>query len=121
MADLVDPYGYPVSARQFQDLSRRTSRPFWPSVTQDQPKDVPDDDRRTLVSYSRRLYAKDGLVKGAIDTQAQHAIGRADQLVHDLLLIGVKTEIAQPEQQTALVENTHDDALPVVRGQARYA
>lgn len=43
----------------------------------DTAHDIPYQDWRTTVSYSRRLYANDGLVKGAIDQMAMHSVGRA--------------------------------------------
>lgn len=78
MASIVDPFGHPVSSRILHaSQGGRRNRPYWPSSLQDNKSDIPFIDWRTAVSYSRRLYANDGLVKGAIDNLAQHAIGRA--------------------------------------------
>jgi len=78
MASLVDPYGYPVSSKLIQAAEGgNRARPYWPVQTRDMARDVPYHDWRTLVSYSRKLYANDGVVLGAINQLAMHAIGRA--------------------------------------------
>jgi hypothetical protein len=78
MASLVDPQGFPVSSKLLHAAQKNTGdRPYWRDGIRDTEKDIPFQDWRTVVSYSRRLYANDGLVKGAIDQMAQHAVGRA--------------------------------------------
>jgi len=78
MASLVDPQGFPVSSKLLHAAHKNSGdRPYWRDGIRDTEKDIPFQDWRTVVSYSRRLYANDGLVKGAIDQMAQHAVGRA--------------------------------------------
>jgi hypothetical protein len=78
MSSLVDPYGYPVSSKLLQGADRFTgARPYWPVTMRDTREEIPYTDWQTTVSFSRRLYANDGLVKGAIDQMAMHSIGRA--------------------------------------------
>lgn len=75
---IVDQYGDPIASRLVAGADRfARQRPYWRVLTQDFEDDVPDSDRLTLMSASRRLYANDGVVKGAIDQMAMHAVGRA--------------------------------------------
>lgn len=74
---LVDQWGYPIDARLINATSQTTGRPYLPNRTESINRSVNLKDWRTLLSLSRRLWANNGIVKGATAQKAMHAVGRA--------------------------------------------
>jgi hypothetical protein len=74
---IVDQFGYPIDARLLNATSQTTGRPYIPVRTEGISKAVDLTDWRAVLSLSRRLWANNGIVKGATVQKAMHAIGRA--------------------------------------------
>jgi hypothetical protein len=74
---LVDQFGYPIDARLLNATSQTTGRTYIPVRTEGVNKAVDLTDWRTVLSLSRRLWANNGLIKGATVQKAMHSIGRA--------------------------------------------
>ncbi len=81
MSGIVDQYGNPVSSasRHFANAADRgdRSRPPEPLFKDDFEKLVPDLDRQSIVSGSRKLFQNFGPVTGAIVQKADNVVGRA--------------------------------------------
>ena len=75
---IVDHYGNPYVAAQGA-VTTSSARPFQPVQMKDIGELVPARDRKTLVSYSRRLYLNEGILLGAIQQKAMYAVGRSWQ------------------------------------------
>jgi len=75
---IVDTYGNPYVAAQGA-VTQTAARPFQPVQMKDIGELVPARDRKTLVSYSRRLYLNEGILLGAIQQKAMYAVGRSWQ------------------------------------------
>jgi len=71
-------YGGLISTAE-TDINRRGSRELWDTAPGRQGFDelVQDDEREHIVSCSRKLYGNFPPVKGAVDSKATYAIGRA--------------------------------------------
>lgn len=75
---LVDQYGQAVSTRLLNGAERwPRSRPHWPVRAEDSRKAIDLTDWLTVLSVSRRLFANNGILKGAIAQKAMHSVGRA--------------------------------------------
>jgi len=74
---LVDQWGYPIDSRLINATSRTSGRPYIPTYTESINRSVNLQDWRTLLSLSRRLWANNGIVKGATVQKAMHSVGRA--------------------------------------------
>jgi capsid protein len=74
---LVDQWGYPIDSRLINATSQTTGRPYLPTRTESINRSVNLQDWRTLLSLSRRLWANNGIVKGATAQKAMHSVGRA--------------------------------------------
>lgn len=74
---LVDQFGYPIDARLLNAASQTTGRTYIPVRTEGIKTAVDLTDWRAVLSLSRRLWANNGIVKGATVQKAMHAIGRA--------------------------------------------
>ncbi len=74
---IVDQFGYPIDAKLLNAASQTTGRPYIPVRTEGISKAVDLTDWRAVLSLSRRLWANNGIVKGATVQKAMHAIGRA--------------------------------------------
>lgn len=74
---LVDQFGYPIDARLLNAASQTTGRAYIPVRTEGIKAAVDLADWRAVLSLSRRLWANNGIVKGATVQKAMHAIGRA--------------------------------------------
>jgi capsid protein len=75
---IVDQWGQNYKAAQGA-VTHTAARPFQPVQMKDIGELVPSRDRKTLVSYSRRLYLNEGILLGAIQQKAMYAIGRSWQ------------------------------------------
>jgi len=75
---IVDQWGQNYKAAQGA-ITHTAARPFQPVQMKDIGELVPSRDRKTLVSYSRRLYLNEGILLGAIQQKAMYAIGRSWQ------------------------------------------
>jgi hypothetical protein len=75
---IVDQFGN--SYKQAQGaITQTTSRPWQPTPMRDIGELVPARDRKTLVSFSRRLYLNEGILLGAIQQKAMYSVGRSWQ------------------------------------------
>jgi hypothetical protein len=75
---IVDQYGCPVSSRLLNAADKfNRSRPYWQTRAEDVRKAIDLNDWRTVLSVSRRIWANNGVVKGAIAKKAMHSVGRA--------------------------------------------
>jgi len=75
---IVDYYGNPWKAAQGA-VTNTPARPYQPVQMKDIGELVPSRDRKTLVSFSRRLYLNEGILLGAIQQKAMYSVGRSWQ------------------------------------------
>lgn len=84
MSAIVDQYGNPasVSPRLINGANGNNgNRPSMMTRTEDIKQAVPLTDWRVILSVSRRLFANNGIIQGALSQKAMHAIGPAWQPV----------------------------------------
>jgi capsid protein len=75
---IVDRWGQSYKAAQGA-VRNTPARPWQPVEMKDIGQLVPHYDRKTLVSYSRRLYLNEGILLGAIQQKAMYSVGRSWQ------------------------------------------
>jgi capsid protein len=75
---IVDQWGNNWKAAQGA-ITQTSERPWIPTPMKDIGELVPARDRKTLVSFSRRLYLNEGILLGAIQQKAMYAVGRSWQ------------------------------------------
>jgi len=75
---IVDQWGNSWKAAQGA-ITQTSARPWIPTPMKDIGELVPSRDRKTLVSFSRRLYLNEGILLGAIQQKAMYAVGRSWQ------------------------------------------
>lgn len=75
---VLDSFGNPIkSARTFVNAASNTGdRPYLEKRVKDIDELIPQNDRETLISVSRKLFANMGLARGAIFQKAMFSVGR---------------------------------------------
>ena len=74
-----------------------------------------------LVEVMKRGVKRGGLARARRTGDEYDAIRRGDEPLEFLLVVRQETQLRHPELEAFLVENAHDDALTVRRGQRRHA
>ena len=75
---IIDIYGNPITTRLINGAeSNSSARPQMRTRVESIKEAVPMTDWRTILSVSRRLFANNGIIQGALAQKAMHAVGCA--------------------------------------------
>jgi hypothetical protein len=105
---ILDQWGNNLKAAQGA-ITNSPARPYQPVQMKDIGQLVPSYDRKTLVSFSRRLYLNEGVLLGAIQQKAMYAVGRSWQAQS-------KSKDAEFKQQSESLINDEWEKICDTRG-----